>query len=174
MKKLFLFSITIFSLTLNAAPPVTYQFTNGTTIEASQVNANYQELADRIEVLQNQVNTMKSNAQMSLVGFTTALTSNNNGEFTKLSQLCYAEFADSRICNIKEALETVNPPALGASEKAWVMSNGVIAVSAGSGSISILDSIIGVGSTNCLSFNSTGKTSGACNGTDQYRVACCR
>ena len=171
-KVIVLFSL-ITSVT-NAAPPVAHQFTNGTTIEASQVNANYQELADRIEVLQNQINTMQSNAPKSLVGFTTALSSNSNGEFTKLSQLCYAEFADSRICNTKEARETVNPPVLGASERAWVMSNEVIAITAGSSAQLVIDSISGVGNPNCLSLDSSGKTFGACNNTDQYRVACCR
>ena len=95
----------------SAAPPVTYQFTNGATIEASQVNGNYQELADRIEVLQNQVTQLQNLKPKQLVGFTTADTMTGSN-FLTLTKQCQSEFTGSRICNTREIIETVNIPTL--------------------------------------------------------------
>jgi hypothetical protein len=181
MKRILLLLLLV-SSTTNAAPPVTYQFTDGTTIEAPQINANYQELADRIELLQNQIASMQNNAQKSIIGFTTALsTTNETGHFAKFSQLCYAEFVDSRICNTKEVRETVNPPLLGVGERAWVMPTNIIPVEVGSTAIKY-DSISGLGTTGgngsgCLSVDVNGAYDQFCNnnfGPNQYRVACCK
>ena len=182
MKKKAIILISLFASISYAAPPVTYQFTNGTTIEASQINSNYQELADRIEVLQNLLLTLQSNTQKSLIGYTTALSTNSNGEYIKLSQLCYSEFNDSRICTSKEVLETVNPPTLGVTERAWAMPTSIIPSPTTAG-ISY-DSFTGVGggdtlesSINCLSIGTNQPLDASCADNFnlyQYRVACCR
>ena len=46
-----------FSSTVHAADPVGYQFSPDTPIRASEINANFQELADRINSLQQQTGT---------------------------------------------------------------------------------------------------------------------
>lgn len=135
MKKILLLSILI-SFPINAAPPVTHQFTNGTTIEASQVNANYQELADRIEAadvstnlqslstdvgilqgqvlqLQSQLDQLNTQNKKQLIGATigTIPYSQILNRFEVVS-LCQSEFTESTVCSIEDINNTVNIPAL--------------------------------------------------------------
>ena len=203
MKKLFLFSITLFSLTLNAAPPVTHQFTNGTTIEASQVNANYQELADRIEVvdktaevislstdvsvlqgqvvsLQNQITQLQNVQPKQLVGFTTADAATTSN-YLALTVQCQVEFVDSRICTTKEIVETVNIPTLPSGVSARVAPSSYNSISLDGGTSKIVEAFVGdVGSTNarCLTVTSNLTSGGGffvgCSSTSGYKVACCR
>lgn len=136
MKNLLLLSLLTFSSLLYAAPPVTHQFTNGTTIEASQVNSNYQELADRIEaadvsiniqglstdvgVLQGQVLqlqnalaglSIQNNKQ--LVGFT-SVAFTQGGVFNNLDNiaLCQSEFPGSTLCTVDDIYNTTLLPLL--------------------------------------------------------------
>ncbi len=137
MKNLLLLSLLTFSSLLYAAPPVTHQFTNGTTIEASQVNSNYQELADRIEaadvsiniqglstdvgVLQGQVLqlqnalaglSIQNNKQ--LVGFTSITFAPGGGLRNYLDNiaLCQSEFPGSSLCTVDDIYNTTLLPLL--------------------------------------------------------------
>ena len=56
---------------------------------------------------------------MELVGFTTVTTAPNIGLFG-MTQLCQAEYLDSRICTSKEIMETVNVPLLPSGTRAWL------------------------------------------------------
>lgn len=181
MNKMLLFLAVCVSTSINAAPPVTHQFTNGTTIEASQVNANYQELADRIEVLQNQVLTLQNNSQKTLIGYTAAYSTNSYGEYVKLSNICYSEFIDSRICSSKEAIETINPPSLGNTDRAWVRPTSLKVTSSGG----YYDSFSGLSgsyaspesSIRCMSIGLNPEMKLGCSdnfGLVQYKVACCK
>ena len=115
-------AVILFSLITSvssAAPPVTHQFTNGTTIEASQINSNYQELADRIEVLQNQVTQLQNIQPKQIIGFTSADANSFNP--LGLTAQCQIEFANSRVCTSKEIIETTVIPTLPVNAFARVM-----------------------------------------------------
>ena len=185
MKKLFLFSITLFSATLYAAPPVTHQFTNGTTIEASQINSNYQELADRIEainktaevtglstdvtVLQGQVQLLQtqllqaiSNNSKQLIGFTTStILSAQTSHYLNSVSVCQYDFPGSTVCIGDDIKNTVNIPVLLGNEGAMIYT-----------------SKTGIGvSPVCLHSNgrmesNVGATGSRCN--VDIKIACCR
>ena len=128
--------IWLYSNALFAAPPVTYQFANGTTIEASQVNANYQELADRIEVsdntatvnglstdvsvlqgqvlqLQNELAGLTVQNKKQLAGFTAATIPLNSRENTLDNiALCQSEFLGSALCTVNDIYNTTVLPIL--------------------------------------------------------------
>ena len=193
------------STSLNAAPPVTHQFTNGTTIEASQVNANYQELADRIEVsdntlavttnsseiavlqgqitsLQNQLTALQTITQKQFIGFTSADALSRN--YLRMTAQCQSEYAGSRVCTVKEIVETVDLPVIPDNVTARVAPELGLDADYG-GSTSILSSIylgnqISQNTLSCLIY-STGTAvidsipfSANCSTTDSYKVACCR
>ena len=121
MNKKAIILISLFTSTVGAAPPVTHQFTNGTTIEASQINSNYQELADRIETLQNQVVQLQNIQPKQLVGFTIATVSVGQTQqaFT-LHQLCQSEYPNSSMCTSQDIKNTINIPALVDGTAAWI------------------------------------------------------
>ena len=162
----------------SAAPPVTHQFTNGTTIEASQINSNYQELADRIESLQSQLTIFQSQQSKQLIGFTTA-DAISDTNFLTLTTQCQNEFTGSRICNTREIIETVNIPTLPVNVSARVAPTKFTSIDGGF----VIEEIIGkVGSSTpvCLYVDSDGiiangsgfKVTGC--GSLGKKVACCR
>ena len=173
-------AIIIFSIITSvssAAPPVTHQFTNGTTIEAAQVNANYQELADRIEVLQNQVVQLQNIQPKQLVGFTlSTIGATQSRNYIVLTNLCQAEFPGSRVCNTREIAETVNYPTLTDNSHAWVAPSKFTSLDyPGSGFIS--EEIIGSMSTAgaaCLFVDFQGRMDWGCNNAVLYGASCCK
>ncbi len=133
----------IFAQNSYAAPPVTHQFTNGSTIEAAQMNSNFQELADRIEVvdnraavttnsseiaalkslvssLQSQVESLQNLNSRVLVGYTSIdYPGDQSRHYLKLNSQCDLDFPGSRLCSTTELSNSnnINPvPAAGA----WV------------------------------------------------------
>ena len=60
-----------------------------------------------------------ASGNMELVGFTTATTTPNVGLFA-LTQLCQAEYLDSRMCTTEEVMKTVNIPVLPDDTVAWI------------------------------------------------------
>ena len=136
MRILLPFLMVGFSAIVNAAPPVTHQFTNGTTIEAAQVNANYQELADRIEVsdntatvnglstnvsvLQGQVQLLQTQLEQALsknnkqlIGFTTTtILSAQTSHYLNSITVCQNDFPGSTVCVGDDIKNTVNVPTL--------------------------------------------------------------
>ncbi len=106
-----------------AAPPVTYQFTNGTTIEASQINSNYQELADRIEALQNQINELKGLSPKQLVGFTSVTyTSDQARGYPKINSDCDSQFTGSMMCKSSDIANSFQVSGI-PSTPGWVRPN---------------------------------------------------
>ena len=126
----------LYTTVLFAAPPVTHQFTNGTTIEAAQVNANYQELADRISAidttvtvqvlstdvgvlqgqvlqLQNALAGLTNQNNKQLVGFT-SITFAPGGLLNYLDNiaLCQSEFPGSSLCTVDDIYNTTLLPLL--------------------------------------------------------------
>ncbi len=198
MKKIIILLLPLcISIAANAAPPVTYQFTNGTTIEASQVNANYQELADRIAtsdttaivqglstdvgVLQSQVLQLQNIQPKQLVGFTAA-DATSSSDYLALTAQCQLEYPDSRICSTKEIIETVNIPVLSADTSARVAPSGNYSVAIGSGALRVYEGFAGPVSDNteeylnsvsgCLRYSTGSGFSANCNSGP--KVACCR
>ena len=202
MRILLPFLMVGFSAIVNAAPPVTHQFTNGTTIEASQVNANYQELADRIEVsdniltvttnsseiavlqgqiigLQNQLTSLQNVSQKQLIGFTTADVVSRNP--LRMTAQCQAEFTGSRVCTVREIIETVNLPILPENVTARVApSLGMDSQDLSSSFYSLyLGNGVNASSISCLYYTTGSATidnstpfGASCN--VGFKVACCR
>ena len=86
-----------------AGPPVTYQFTTGNPIVASEMNSNFQELADRI------VNI--SNSKRKFLGFSSTQVSPSGG-LKAINNACHASFNGSGICTSTEIIETSPGPTL--------------------------------------------------------------
>ena len=174
MKKLFLV-VAIFTPSVFSAPPVTHQFTNGTTIEASQVNSNYQELADRIEALQNQVVQLQNTQPKELVGFTaTTFPQSQSKSYFILNAACESEFTGSKICNTIEIANSSIIPALDASSSAWVKPSykGIT----GTTSPLLAEEIVGVAynTADCIQVDANGTFSVSCDNPLNKSVACCR
>ena len=81
-----------------AGAPVANQFTAGDPIVASDINANFQELADRIG---------DSGLLRNMLGFSTGTTTGNKG-IKVLTELCAANFVGSRICTSEEVVKTID------------------------------------------------------------------
>jgi hypothetical protein len=191
----------IFPVRILAAPPVTHQFTNGTTIEAAQMNANFQELADRIEVidirpavttntsdiaalqaqltsLQDQLNTLQSQKPKLLVGYSVTTFSKEQAvEHIRLNSACNADFPGSTLCSTVEmSSSTFLTPA--PTSSAWLKPK-FVSITNGTAGILFSDEVIGlVRPENCHYINASGKiisdstSFGNCDFT--LPAACCR
>lgn len=179
MIKLILSPLLCISNLLNAAPPVTYQFSNGTTIEASQVNGNYQELADRIEILQNQITSLQNIQQKQLVGFTAAVAISRNP--LRMTAQCQTEYPNTRVCTAKEVMETIDLPVIPDNVIVRVVPDLGLDSTPGSAGYSnsiYLGAELGVDSLSCLAFSTGTATTdskpflASCNAG--FKIACCR
>lgn len=137
------FGMIITGLVVAAGAPVTNQFTAGDPIVANDINANFQELADRNDVTQTavtqtqgDVTTLQSDlavlqgtvssisnsgSSRQLVGFSSGTAAGDAG-IKVFTELCDADFAGSGMCTSEEIVKTksfANLPVI--STSAWVL-----------------------------------------------------
>ena len=173
--------------TFSAGPPVTYQFSSGNPIVASEMNSNFQELADRVGTVSTQ--------KKQFVGFTSNVMPADSG-IVGFSSQCNSDYLGSKACTTKEFVESVQLSSGNAADVGWVLPY-MFAVSnpGGTSSTYLVEVITGemgryasnftCDSWSTTSPNNSGYISGlSVNGLGQFnitpctdatiKVACCR
>ena len=139
----FLAAISPFNLFAQGAP-VPHIFNTGDPIVASEINANYQELSNRndttqtdvdqntsditsvqsdISTIQSDITNLQTNSGNPLLQFVGNSTGTVNGGpgVRAMTELCQVDFADSRICTSEEYVKTISfPAAIPSTNVAWI------------------------------------------------------
>lgn len=103
-----------------AGAPVSNQFIAGDPIIANDVNANFQELADRIDVNSTAISQMLEGQLRQIVGFSTTTVTGHAG-LKAITEACSSDFPGSRICTSEEIVKSTNFPSITPYAEAWVL-----------------------------------------------------
>ncbi len=116
MKRIIIIASLIISFNVYAAgDPVPNIFTAGESIVASEFNANFQELANRIDNLQT-----NNSSLLQFVGNSSGTIDGISG-VRAMTELCQVTHPISRICTTEEYTKTINfPAAISSSTSAWI------------------------------------------------------
>ena len=135
-----------------AGAAVPHVFVSGGAIVASEVNANYQNLADRIQTVSDTVSNTEKLLQF--VGNSATSLDGSNGIRT-MTELCQVTYAGSRMCSTEEYAKTITFPTMGSASSAWVRPSKVITASL-SNDYEASDFFAGAGNTSVKGLNCSG------------------
>lgn len=116
-------SVIIIAVLLSAnvfADNIPNTFEAGEAIKASEMNENFVDLQNQIDVLKAQVDSYSQSEDedvKAFVGLTLAVTSGSAGSLYGINQMCSIEYPESSMCN-SDDLKGINPALI--TENAWV------------------------------------------------------
>jgi len=190
--------------------PVPHIFTTGNPIVASEFNANFQELSDRNDTTQTQITqsasdistnqssistiqgnitqiqaeitNLQTNTSSQLLQFVGNSTGTVNGSqgIRAMTELCQADFVDSRVCTTEDYAKTTNFPAsIPNTTYAWIIPSNVVGSGNGLNSGAPVNDIysgqVGASIANftCGGWRIIGGTGLRVSGTGQFWVSAC-